>query len=534
MPRPAPPSRLTTARLTTALLTAVLMTAVLMTAAPASAQDDDGFGTLSADQRIVDLTGDSLDEGEVGDLRDRMAALGDAGADGVVVVRHLDASPEDTLDQVEALQQAWVDATGAPQDTAVAILVNRNPEDEEDARAGVFVGRTFQEGNVPTDEQEDIIEDALIPPLREGDVHASLAAGIDRLTSSVVNGPPVSAFDVWAEGAATTWLTWAAIAVALLLLGGAVVLYRRRQTTGQPAAEPTSSRPGDLAPAVAAALAGGAVQAQSTPATLLDLATRGALAIEPVTDLSKDEGGDDKAVQVRLVDGGRARGPVEDALWAQLQERAGARGLVTAEDLKSVADAPTPVNVAIEAQMAEQGWLDADAGGPRAGLIVIGLVGGMLAIPAFLVVAASGQVFPSIIGAIALLLVVPFALLLFANFPRLSTAGQEAAIPWRAYREGLERAVRDGTVALDLDAALPYVVAFGQGSGLDDRLEAAATSGQGLRAFAGSGSAGFDPALHVLLWAAFNSSTSASPGAYGGTVSGVSVSSGGGGAAGST
>lgn len=46
-------------------------------------------------------------------------------ADVVVYVRELDADSDDTLDQVEALQQAWVAATGTDQDEAGAILINQ-------------------------------------------------------------------------------------------------------------------------------------------------------------------------------------------------------------------------------------------------------------------------------------------------------------------------------------------------------------------------------------------------------------------------
>ncbi|MBW0093642.1 TPM domain-containing protein, partial [Pseudonocardia sp. KRD-188] len=198
----------------------------LVLAAPAAlAQEDDVFPGLEPGVRVYDETGSSLTPAQTADLQGRLDALRATGADAVVLVRALDASSDDTFDQVEALQQAWAARTGADQDTAVAILVNRNPDDPTDARAGVFVGRTFDDGNVPQDEQEAIVEDALIPPLRDGDVHGSLVAGIGRLSDSIRFGPPVSAAEQWAASASRSWLPTAAVVAALVALVGAVGLF---------------------------------------------------------------------------------------------------------------------------------------------------------------------------------------------------------------------------------------------------------------------------------------------------------------------
>ena len=45
-------------------------------------------------------------------------ALAERGADVIAYVRELDAESDDTLDQVEELQQRWVSATGVDQDIA--------------------------------------------------------------------------------------------------------------------------------------------------------------------------------------------------------------------------------------------------------------------------------------------------------------------------------------------------------------------------------------------------------------------------------
>jgi uncharacterized membrane protein YgcG len=195
------------------------------------------------------------------------------------------------------------------------------PDDPTDARAGIFVGRTFAEGNVPENEQRAIVEDALIPPLRDGDVSASLGAGLDRLGNSIRNGPPVSAFDRFAASAAAGWLPWTALAVAVAGLAGALLLFgRRSRVEGRTTPEPTTRRPGDLPPALAGALVGGGPTAGVLPAVLLDLAGRGAIAIE-----AESEGngwGSSPKVRVRLLDRALVRDDIERAVWDRLTELA--------------------------------------------------------------------------------------------------------------------------------------------------------------------------------------------------------------------
>ncbi len=513
------------------VLLALLVMTVLAACSPAPT-DATTFPGLSADQRVVDATGTSLSPAQTEDLQRRLAGLVDVGADPVAYVRARDADPDETLDQVEALHEAWVAATGADAGTTVAVLVNRNPDDAQDARAGVYVGESYQEGNVPSGEQEAIVEDALVPPLRDGDVHASLAAGIDRLTSAVRDGPPTNAFQDWAAGAATTWVPWTLLGLAALGAAVAAAIFgRRSRPDGLDAgpSAPTTVRPGDLHPAVGAALATGSPQASAVPAAVLRLAARDALDVEQAGGTTSS----DPAVRVRLLDRSRVHGGVDAAVWDQLSAVAG-DGVVGSEALAEVAGDARPSTEAVRAELAHHGWWDADAPRARRALIAIAAVAAVLVLVGAVLGGAGNEpwVFASLVPMVVLLVVaVAFA----EKFPRISGAGLAAARPWRAYREGLEAAATDDGAGVDLDAVLPDVVAMNLGAAWGDRLEAATTDGGRLAALSSSGgssSGGSAGSPAAVPWVAFSGAFTSS-GSPASTVTTISPG-GGGGAAGST
>jgi hypothetical protein len=372
------------------------------------------------------------------------------------------------------------------------------------------------------------VEDALIPPLREGDVPTALAAALDRLGSSIRNGPPVSAFEVFAASATRTWVPWTAPVVAAAGLAGALLLFGRRSRPRHlRSSEPTTRRPGDLPPALAGALVGGGPAAGTVPAVVLDLAGRGAVAIE-----AESEGGwgSSPRVRVRLVDGDLVRDDVERAVWDRLADVADG-GVVDSGGLTRAAGSTGPVHEAVRAELRERGWLDPRAHGARIGLTAIGAVTLLGAIAAAVLAGAGGGPPPAWTGVAALVVVAVLAFGFLAAHPTLTATGQEAAAPWIAYRDGLRTAARDGRAPLDLDTALPDAVAMGIGDALGDRLEAATGAGVPVRAF----SAGTDGSAHLATfpwWIAFTGTTA------GGTSSSATVSGGGagggGGAAGST
>lgn len=496
----------------------------------AAVQDAGSFPALTPGQRVYDETATSLTPEQITALDRRLQDLKATGADVVVYVRALDADPDATLEQVEAIQQAWVARTGVDQDTAVAILINRNPDDANDARAGIYVGKTYNDGNVPDGEQRAIIDDALIPPLRDGDVYGSLMAGLDRLENSIRNGPPQSAFDRWAAKAAGSWLPWVGLGLAVVGSLAAAALFRSRQTTDQPDQQPTTARPGNLTPALASALVAGSPQPTAIPATLLDLASRGALQIEP-----ESEGGrfSKPKVQIRILQRGPVADEVEETVWRELEGRAEA-GVVSSGELQKLAGDTKAVREVLERQMRAEGWLNLQAAGRKATLFIIGVLALVTAIFGG-VVAGIGEKWLPVIGVAPLAALAIAAFIMGGTYSNLSRQGQQAAIPWKAYRKGLKDVDTNQLMALDIDAVLPDIVALNLGSAMNERLKQATESGKVLRIFAsqnvpGQGSV---QGSYFPVWVAYSSTFSAATSSGSTTVSGGGAG-GGGGAAGST
>ncbi len=486
-----------------------------------SSAEDTRFDGLATDARVLDRTGYSLDRDHTEALEQRLDTLrAETGADVVVYVRELDADPDETLDQVEALQQARVAATGIDQDIAGAILINREPGTTDEARAGIFVGSRFDDGNVPSDEQEAIVEDALIPPLKDGDVAGSLNAGLDRLQSSIVNGPPVTALDRFADGVGSTWLPWTGLAVVLAAAVAAFALYRRRPRASLSSESPTTYRPDQRTdPAVATALVHRSSRPSAIPATVLALAADDAVAFEPGgTKHGKP------TVRVRLLDESSVRGDVPRAVWALLAERAVA-GVVDGAALQKVGADTGSVGRVVDAELDVRGWRQHGTARLRWAFAGLALLGGAVMVGGAVVAAAGAPIM--LVAAIPGGVLLVAGLIMAAAYPGLTAAGLDAARPWEAYRDGLKSAAETDDVSVDLDAALPDIVALGLGSKYRKRLEA----GPELRAF--TAPAGLPLAVDpsMVNWAAFT----ATVGSAGST---ATVSSGGagggGGAAGST
>lgn len=188
----------------------------------------------------------------------------------------------------------------------------------------------------------------------------------------------------------------------------------------------------------------------------------------------------------------------------------------------------TTVRDLLNVQMQAQGWLSSDAGRWKAVLYIIFSLAVAGAVFGAIVAGVADTWLP-LIGVAALGVLAIGALWMVAIFSNLSRHGQEAALPWKAYREGLKVAGGNDAIALDLDAVLPDVVAMNLGPALNDRLKGVTESGVALRAFAAR--AGAETASFPF-WVAY-SSTVGSGGSSSTTVSSGGAG-GGGGAAGST
>ncbi len=495
--------------------------------------DDDSraevFEGLTSGTRVYDQTGKSLTGPQIRQIQRKLDTLqAETGADAIAYVREFDADSEETLDQVEALQQVWVKATGSDQDVAVAILINREPGTDNEARAGIFVGSTFHDGNVPTSEQEAIVDDELIPPLRDGNVFASLSGAIDGLDHSIRNGPPVTALNDFAAGPGASWLPWVGLALVVLLALAALQLYRKRAKPTRPEQEPTLRRPGNLNAGLAAVLITGAPQATVIPATILELAVREGLVIEQEESLKKN---DDGALRLRLLNDQVPRDDVERHLWKELREQA-EDGLVDSAKLQKLAQNTSGIHSVIKDQARLYGWLNDKAPRTQAWLLGLAVIAGVLLAGSLVVVANGAPLM--LISAMPALLLVVLCVVFATTFSRLSVPGLDAARPWVAYRDGLKKAGKDEAVELDLDAVLTDVIAFNLGGDFDKRLAAATdgTAATTLQAFTPLGGAptGMPPA--ILPWAIFSGAFVTSGGAGVG-VSGAGAG-GGGGAAGGT
>ncbi|MDI9895911.1 DUF2207 domain-containing protein [Rhodococcus sp. IEGM 1381] len=491
---------------------------------------DAGFDTLTSGQRVYDRTGFSLDPAQIADIQRQLENLkSETGADVIAYVRELDADSDDTLDQVEDLQQTWVSATGVDQDTAGAILINREPGKVDEARAGVFVGSTYDDGNVPRDEQEAIVEDALIPPLRDGDVAGSLTAGIDRLRSDIRNGPPVTAMDRFASGPGSTWLPWTGSVIALLGLLVVATVFRGRAKPTVSQQSPTTVRPDQATDAAyATALVHRSAQPSGVPGTVLALAAADALTFEQ----DKKPGKFDKGtVRIRLLDRTHARGEVQQAVWSMLAERA-EDDVVHGDELKKIARGPGATKDIVDVRLRSGGFVADGTGRRRAVLAGLGVLGGAGAIGGIAVATSGASIMWLAVVASALLFVA--GLTAAIAYSRFSVAGLDASRPWEAYRDGLKQAAKGNDESVDLNAALPDIVALGLAPAFRKRLEAATDAGSDtpLRAFTSPASADYAAGGPVVLpWASF-SGVFVSSGS--GSVASGGGAGGGGGAAGST
>jgi hypothetical protein len=193
--------------------------------------------------------------------------------------------------------------------------------------------------------------------------------------------------------------------------------------------------------------------------------------------------------------------------------------VVSSKSLKDLAGHWKPVRDVIDRQMKARNWLNTQAPGDGAFLITIASGCGVLVLFGA-VVAAVGEQWLPVIGIFPLAAACVIAVGLAASYSGLSSEGQRAALPWRAYREGLQK-----TPVVDLNKSLADIVALNLGSKWSKRMKEVDTTT--IRAFAHAGT----DASAFPYWAGFNATVSSASGSS--TVSSGGAG-GGGGAAGST
>jgi len=237
--------------------------------------------------------------------------------------------------------------------------------------------------------------------------------------------------------------------------------------------------PGDYPPAELAFLLRRNVQGQDFTATLLDLARRGYLSIEEITELQARSGRGEANYRFRRREVSRqdlvklrpyetqilellfAEGNREELTLAELQEYAKEKAKDFAAFWKEWAEA-------VEKAAAEHGFFDKEAGKRASWLLVPGF--GLLPVA---VVAAALEMFITalVMGILGLAVII----LVVAAFTRLSPAGREQYTKWQAFRRYLKEfsrvdQVRIGTLGI-WEHYLPYAVTLGVADQMLKQLE---------------------------------------------------------------
>ncbi|MFS8533134.1 DUF2207 family protein [Sphaerobacter thermophilus] len=449
-------------------LAAGFLVALLLTAATAQSAAAE-YGEPVPGQHVYDTT-DLLTPEEIADLEARAAAVEAAGAPIVVYLQARDASQSETEADARALMDAW-DVQSAPgAHDGVVMFFNLRPGNLRRGQVFIYAGeKHFDGGNLPESELQRIIDEEMIPLLRENQTAEGIGAGLDAIAHSLTNGPPRQPIHKWLARTVTAGrfsianIASAAVSIFMVLTG--LATYQARSITRSPVV-PTTRKPDDTPPAIAGALVAGRVTQYQLEATLIDLAQRGALVFEPA-----DKGG----MQIRLVDPSLVRAPYERALWTSLELMSQKTGAISGEALGELWRFWGRARAELQAQLEANGLFDREGKGRRPVRLAI-----MVAVPVLLgVVAAesiangSGTPF----GAVLIALGVLGAMLLSARVPDTTALGQSMAVPWRGYMEGIVAAAYDRTAELDLDEAFPYAVAFGVIDKLDKRIREASAAG---------------------------------------------------------
>jgi uncharacterized protein (TIGR04222 family) len=480
------------------------------------------FGEQSSEQRVYDRAG-ILTAAEIADLETHAAAVAQAGAPTVVYLQARDASRDETIQDGRDLMQAWnVESSSGARD-GVVIFLNLQPDNKRHGEAAVIAGKKWNDKSVLTDrENQRIYDEVMAPLLKDEKTAAGIAAGLDAIAHDLTFGsPPPSA----RQRAAEFLAGWPLVALAgLLILALAALIVRSRRWRKKPPAPPGSAGlapPDDLAPALAGALTVGRVQDAQLEATLLDLARRGVIAMEP----------DGRhLLQIRILQDAPELSGYEEQPFTTLRDVAGPEGVIPAIRISRLRAAFNPTRQALRDDLVARGWFAKNAASRRRPLYILATISLIVAAIGFVLAAIAQS--PVGIGAPIALFAVAIAGYGFgAAVPDTTDEGELAAGPWRTYQTGVYEAVKrkDTTFATPdwLDRFMPLVVALGLGQAFNPLLKAASAAGYApvwLGWPAGANSAAFFP-----YWAAFHTSTSGNVGGSGGAGASAGSSAGGGG-----
>ncbi|HLI52489.1 MAG TPA: TPM domain-containing protein, partial [Thermomicrobiaceae bacterium] len=451
-------------------LAAALILALLAVLPAASASS---FGTEIAGKAVYDSAG-VLSPAQRSELETEANQLRQAGTPAIIYIRAESRSSGQTMDDAKSLMASWnVESAPGAKDGFV-VFINLEPGNLKHGSATIYAGKALHERALPQSELDRIYDDQMTPLLKKADFAGAIGAALTGVQHDLAFGPPPppppSAFDRFSADASRGPLSPVNLIGLLLAAIGVFFGLRYRHTTARPPHEPipTTVPPSKLAPALAGALvAGSASDDQLMRATLFDFASRGVLAVEPV---SEDE------VQIHLIGELEPRGEWEATLWRALKAQADEQGLIEHSQLANLQARWKPAKEELRASLVRRGLFEASVPDRRSLMYLVAGVLFVLALAA-LVLAGAGKQPAGVAGVVFLGAASVLILVLAARMSELSDEGANKAVPWIGFEQGLEASGREWNDPLNLDKVMPYAVAFGVAKALESRFESASDNG---------------------------------------------------------
>lgn len=429
---------------------------------------EEDFGTAEPGRRVYDRSG-VLTPHEITELERHAATVARTGVPVVVYIRVREADQGEAEAAAAALMASWRVESNPGAGDGLVVFLNLDPDDLESEDVALVAGGALTaRGSLPGHERRRIVRAEMLDRFKSERTVAGLAAGLDAAARSLRLGPQAAptpgVVERTAAGIAKVPLNLLAALAALGALAFATGAWRSAALAGTGAPLPATGLPPvrPLGPALAGALAWGRVRRAALAAMLLDLADRGAVALEPLAAGPRRRAG----MGVRLRDDGQLRDGPERTLWHALSAAADPSGAVPPGALPRVLADGGPVSLAVRGALEEQGLWDRAATAKRR---PFGTVAGALLVGAVVALAVSvlGRE-PWGLLAVSVLLLGGVAVLLFARtYPVTTPAGAVAAAPWRALRRDLSAGGAGGRPIDGGALPTPYAVALGRSSALD-------------------------------------------------------------------
>lgn len=280
--------------------------------------------------------------------------------------------------------------------------------------------------------------------------------------SGPVGNPAVAAFDGWPFNI-----------LALLLVVFGVLLLRHHPGKRQPIPddilpEKGNTPPNDLPPALAGALVAGHVRDDQIEGTVFDFARRKMLALEPA---------EHNQMQIKLLTSGAHLTGYEAKVWESLASHADGSKIIPNSQLINVRGQWYMARAALQGELVGRGWFDENVAARRQPYYLFGGVClGLAALGVLLAfIGLNGW---ALFGALALLVIGIITLSGGAAILDTTDAGEEAALPWRAFSQRLSLNQQLGKIETDeLDMLLPYAIALGISYVLTPQLQTASDQG---------------------------------------------------------